>query len=76
MGSKIIFHLASRAYGIGYSQNNHLMSLIHNEKITNNLLEYFTKKPPERLLITSSSCVYSDDGPDIIAEDFVIERQT
>ena len=72
-GSKIIFHLASRAYGIGYSQNNHLMSLIHNERITTNLLEYFTKKPPERLLITSSSCVYSDHGPDIIAEDFVID---
>ena len=31
-------------------------------------------KPPERLLITSSSCVYSDDGPDIITEDFVIKK--
>ena len=73
LGSKIIFHLASRAYGIGYSQNNHLISLIHNEKVTTNLLEYFTK-PPERLLITSSSCVYSDHGPDIISKDFIDKR--
>ncbi len=67
--AKIIFHLASRAYGIGYSQNNHVLSLIHNEKITLNLLEYFSHNPPENLLVTSSSCVYSDDGPEIISED-------
>lgn len=60
----IIFHLASRAYGIGYEKNNSLNILLHNEKITNNLIEVFKKTKPEEVLITSSSCVYSDDSPE------------
>ena len=32
-----VYHLASRAFGIGY--NNHLETLLHNEKITNNLID-------------------------------------
>lgn len=42
----IIFHLASRAYGIGYSKHNHLNILQHNERITNNLLDTLKAKPP------------------------------
>ena len=53
--AKNIFHLASRAYGVGYSSKNHIETLIHNEKITNNLLEVFEKNKPDNLLITSSS---------------------
>ena len=30
----LFFILASRAYGIGYSRNNHVQTLLHNEKIT------------------------------------------
>ena len=30
--AKNIYHLASRAYGIGYSSKNHIETLLHNEK--------------------------------------------
>src|SRR3989338_3846321 len=29
----IVFHLASRAYGIGYAQGHHLETMVHNERI-------------------------------------------
>lgn len=67
-GADMVFHLASRAYGIGYSSQNHLALLAHNERITNSLLEALVRRPVEHLLVCSSSCVYPDDGPDTIAE--------
>jgi UDP-glucose 4-epimerase len=67
-GAEFVFHLASRAYGIGYSSQNHLALLQHNERITNNLLEALVRRPVEHLLVCSSSCVYPDEGPDTIAE--------
>ena len=67
-GADIVFHLASRAYGIGYSSQNHLALLRHNERITTNLLDALVKQPVKRLVIASSSCVYSDDGPETVAE--------
>lgn len=67
-GAEIVFHLASRAYGIGYSSQNHLALLAHNERITNNLLDALFRRPVEHLLVCSSSCVYPDEGPDTIAE--------
>ncbi len=72
--AKTIYHLASRAYGIGYSSKNHIETLLHNEKITNNLLEVFADSKPENLLITSSSCVYKDGGPDTISERYLFEE--
>lgn len=66
--AEIVFHLASRAYGIGYSAGNHLSLLQHNERITNNLLDALVSRPVEHLLVTSSSCVYPDDGPDTVPE--------
>ncbi len=66
--AKNIFHLASRAYGVGYSHKNHIETLVHNEKITNNLLEVFEDHKPDNILITSSSCVYKDEGPELISE--------
>ena len=69
-----VFHLASRAYGVGYSSKNHIKTLIHNEKITNNLLEVFEESKPENLLITSSSCIYMDEGPDLIGERKLFEN--
>ena len=68
-GIDIVYHLASRAYGIGYSKSNHTNILLHNERITNNLIDVFKSKKPEKILIVSSSCVYSDVGPDVISED-------
>ena len=73
--AKNVFHLASRAYGVGYSSKNHIETLLHNEKITNNLLEIFESNKPENLLITSSSCVYMDEGPDTIGERELFEQE-
>ena len=72
--AKNIYHLASRAYGVGYSSKNHIETLIHNEKITNNLLEVFENSKPKKIMITSSSCVYMDHGPDLISERKLFEN--
>lgn len=66
--AEVVFHLASRAYGIGYGQGHHLETMIHNERITNNLVSALTKSRPRHLLVASSSCVYRDDGPDTVSE--------
>jgi UDP-glucose 4-epimerase len=65
-GADVVFHLASRAYGIGYG--DHLAALTHNEKITDNLLQVLARRPVMHLLVTSSSCVYPDDGPETLPE--------
>lgn len=67
-GADVVFHLASRAFGIGYSSTHHLAMLQHNERITNNLIELIARRPVSHLLVTSSSCVYPDDGPDTVPE--------
>lgn len=67
-GAEIVFHLASRAYGVGFSAGNHLAILEHNEKITGNLVAALRTRPVAHLLVTSSSCVYRDDGPDTLDE--------
>lgn len=61
-GADVVFHLASRAYGIGYSAANHLAILEHNERITNNLFQVIAQRPVAHLLVASSSCVYPDDA--------------
>ena len=66
--SDTVYHLASRAFGVGYGQGRHLEILHHNEQVTNNLLWALAAHPPRRLLVTSSSCVYPDSGPDTIPE--------
>jgi nucleoside-diphosphate-sugar epimerase len=67
-GADVVFHLASRAYGIGYSAGNHMAVLAHNERITNNLLHVLGERRIEYMLIASSSCVYPDDAPTPLAE--------
>ncbi len=67
-GCNIVYHLASRAYGVGYGQGHHMEIMAHNERISTNLIEALEKHRPEHVLITSSSCVYDDDGPDMIPE--------
>jgi nucleoside-diphosphate-sugar epimerase len=66
--AEVVFHLASRAFGVGYSAGNHLGILDHNERITGNLIRVLSRKPVAWLLVASSSCVYPDDGPDTVAE--------
>ena len=67
-GTDVVFHLASRAFGVGYSAGKHLSILQHNERITNNLIDVLARRPKQWLLATSSSCVYPDDGPDTVSE--------
>jgi nucleoside-diphosphate-sugar epimerase len=67
-GAEVVFHLASRAYGVGYAAGNHLAILEHNERITNNLIHELAKRPVQHLQVVSSSCVYPDDGPDTVGE--------
>lgn len=67
-GAEVVFHLASRAYGVGYSAGRHLAILEHNERITNNLVHVLARKPVKHVVVTSSSCVYPDNGPDTIPE--------
>jgi len=67
-GAEVVFHLASRAYGIGHSKGNHIATLQHNERITGNLIDTLQRRPVAWLLAVSSSCVYPDDGPDTIPE--------
>jgi nucleoside-diphosphate-sugar epimerase len=67
-GAELVFHFASRAFGVGYSAGNHLAILAHNERITSNLLDALARRPAAHLIVASSSCVYSDDGPDTVTE--------
>tara|TARA_B100000676_G_scaffold77387_1_gene76977 strand:+ start:41784 stop:42755 length:972 start_codon:yes stop_codon:yes gene_type:complete len=63
-----VLHLASRSYGIGYSDGRHLEILEHNEQITANLMQCFRRRRPDYVLLVSSSCVYDDHGPEEIPE--------
>ncbi len=67
-GTEAVYHLASRAFGVAYSKGRHLGILRHNETITQNLLNTLAARPPRWLLVTSSSSVYPDDGPECVGE--------
>src|SRR5215475_13517999 len=67
-GADVVFHLASRAFGINYSAGNHLAIFEHNERITNNLLHVLARRPVEHLVVASSSCVYPDGAPTPLPE--------
>ena len=67
-GADVVFHLASRAFGISYSDGNHLTIFQHNERITNNLLHVLAQRSVEHLLVASSSCVYPDQVPTPLSE--------
>lgn len=64
----IVYHLASWAFGVGYGKDHHLEIMAHNERISTNIIEALDKHRPKQLLVTSSSCVYDDNGPDTIPE--------
>jgi nucleoside-diphosphate-sugar epimerase len=62
-GADVVFHLASRAYGVGFSQANNFEMFRFNDLINTNVLDAIAVHKPEHALVTSSSCVYPDDGP-------------
>lgn len=67
-GAQVVFHLASRAFGVGYGAKRHLEICLHNERVTNNIVEALAAHPPEFVLTVSSSCVHRDDGPETFPE--------
>ncbi|MBT6205397.1 MAG: NAD-dependent epimerase/dehydratase family protein [Alphaproteobacteria bacterium] len=67
-GCDVVFHLASRAFGVGHGAGRHWEILQHNEAITNNVLDALARLRPSHVLVASSSCVHRDDGPDTVGE--------
>lgn len=65
-----IFHLASRAYGVGYSKGNHKKIYTHNKKITDNIIKQIPNSGFYYFQCISSSCVYRDSGSNKISEKF------
>lgn len=61
--SDYIFHLASRPYGVGFSQKNNFEMFRFNDLINSNALDAIAHHRPKHALVVSSSCVYSDDSP-------------
>lgn len=62
-GCEIVFHLASRAYGVGFSQKNNFEMFRFNDLINTNVLDSVAYHRVSQALVVSSSCVYSDEGP-------------
>jgi UDP-glucose 4-epimerase len=62
-GAEYVFHLASRAYGVGFSQKNNFEMFRFNDLVNTNVLDAIALHRPIQALVVSSSCVYSDEGP-------------
>ncbi len=62
-GQEVIMHLASRAYGIGYSQDHHDEMLSFNRRLNSQVLAACAAAGVARLCAVSSSCVYPDNAP-------------
>ncbi len=65
-GAEVVIHLASWVHGIG--ADDHLGNMSYNGRITANLIDSLSQDKIGHLVVASSSCVYSDDGPDVIPE--------
>lgn len=62
-GAEYVFHLASRAYGVGFSQKNNFEMFRFNDLVNTNAMDAIAEIKPAHALVVSSSCVYSDEGP-------------
>lgn len=71
-GCNYVFHLASRAYGVGYSQLNNFEMFQFNDLVNTNTLDGIAHNHPKRALVVSSSCIYPDDGPTPMSDTSVI----
>jgi len=58
----VVLHLASKSYGVSYSESHHGEMLADNLMLNTNILEASRRMSVERVLMTSSSCVYPDDA--------------
>ena len=69
--AEIVFHLASKVLGIGYSLKNHTDMLFANDAMTNGLVQALENATNLKdFFVCSSSCVYDDDGPDTTPENY------
>ncbi len=71
-GCDYVFHLASRPYGVGFSQKNNFEMFRFNDLINTNVLDAIAHHKPKQALVVSSSCVYSDDSPTPMSDCFPI----
>jgi len=58
----IVFDLAAKAYGMGYSSQHNAEILTSNILINVNVLDSACENSVKRFLVVSSSCVYPDDA--------------
>jgi nucleoside-diphosphate-sugar epimerase len=70
----VVMHLASKAYGLTYSALHHGEMLADNLMINTNILEACRREIVQRVMVTSSSCVYPDDAkvPTVETEESVL----
>ncbi|PSQ15954.1 hypothetical protein BRD00_13155 [Halobacteriales archaeon QS_8_69_26] len=61
--AEVVFNLAGRTHGVGYSDEHHGEMLYNNTVMQFNVLEAARVTEVERFMLTSSSCVYPDDAP-------------
>jgi nucleoside-diphosphate-sugar epimerase len=59
---EVVLHLASKAFGLSYSNTHHGEMLADNLMINTQVLEACRRADVPRVLVTSSSCVYPDDA--------------
>jgi UDP-glucose 4-epimerase len=71
-GADYVFHLASRAYGVGFSQKNNFEMFRFNDLVNTNVLDAIAEIRPKQALVVSSSCVYSDEGPTPMSDNQLI----
>lgn len=62
-GMDVVFNLAGKTSGIGYSAAHQGELFTVNSLLSLNLLEAARRNGVPRLLVVSSSCVYPDDAP-------------
>lgn len=58
-----VFNLAGMAYGVAFSNSHNAESFYNNTLIQLNVLDACRGNRIKRVLMVSSSCVYSDDAP-------------
>lgn len=73
--AEYVFHLASRAYGVGFSQKNNFEMFRFNDLVNTNALDAIAAVKPAHALVVSSSCVYSDEGPTPMSDNHAVDGE-
>jgi len=68
-GMDVVFHLAARTVGAGYSQLHHGELFTSTLAVSLNVLQAAVDNKIGRVLVASSSCVYPDDSTNPIPEE-------